>query len=136
MRFTISREKLLEGLSAVSNAVPAKTTLPVLANLLVETTERGIRLSATDLDIAVSTEVSADVESAGRLLTATLRGNSRSVALVVAPWGERLDPLWRIAVLYGDDEAHGSLVRQALDAAELPWHAAIGRPLATSWAAR
>ncbi len=67
MRFTISREKLLEGLQAVTAAVPAKTTLPVLANLLVETTERGIRLSATDLDIAVSTEVVADVESPGAI---------------------------------------------------------------------
>ena len=67
MRFTISREKLLEGLQAVTPAVPAKTTLPVLANLLVETTERGIRLSATDLDIAVSTEVVADVETAGAI---------------------------------------------------------------------
>ena len=67
MRFTISREKLLEGLQAVTAAVPAKTTLPVLANLLVETTDRGIRLSATDLDIAVSTEVAADVESPGAI---------------------------------------------------------------------
>ncbi len=67
MRFTISREKLLEGLQAVTPAVPAKTTLPVLANLLVETTERGIRLSATDLDIAVSTEVVADVETPGAI---------------------------------------------------------------------
>jgi DNA polymerase-3 subunit beta len=67
MRFTISREKLLEGLQAVTAAVPAKTTLPVLANLLVETTDRGIRLSATDLDIAVSTEVAADVEAAGAI---------------------------------------------------------------------
>ena len=57
MRFTITREKLQEGLSAVTASIPAKTTLPVLANLLVETTERGIRLSGTDLDIAVSTEV-------------------------------------------------------------------------------
>ena len=67
MRFTISREKLQEGLAAVTAAVPAKTTLPVLSNLLVETTERGIRLSATDLDIAVSTEVSADVETPGAI---------------------------------------------------------------------
>jgi DNA polymerase-3 subunit beta len=67
MRFTISREKLQEGLAAVTAAVPAKTTLPVLSNLLVETTERGIRFSATDLDIAVSTEVSADVQTPGAI---------------------------------------------------------------------
>jgi DNA polymerase-3 subunit beta len=65
MRLTISREKLQEGLAAVIASIPAKTTLPVLANILVETTERGIKLSGTDLDIAVSTEVNADIESAG-----------------------------------------------------------------------
>src|ERR687889_247303 len=67
MRFTISREKLQEGLAAVAASIPAKTTLPVLANILVETTERGIRLSGTDLDIAVSTEVAADVEAPGAI---------------------------------------------------------------------
>src|SRR4051794_18757186 len=67
MRFTISREKLQEGLSAVSASIPAKTTLPVLANILVEATEKGIRLSGTDLDIAVTTEVAADVETPGAI---------------------------------------------------------------------
>src|SRR5436189_1357300 len=67
MRFTISREKLQEGLAAVTPTTPPKTTLPVLANILVETTERGIRLSGTDLDIAVSTEVAADVEAGGAI---------------------------------------------------------------------
>src|SRR5689334_17693717 len=67
MRFTITREKLQEGLNAVGPSIPGKTTLPVLANILVETTDRGIRLSGTDLDIAVSTEVSADVETAGAI---------------------------------------------------------------------
>src|SRR5918993_1205902 len=67
MRFTISREKLQEGLAAVGPSIPNKTTLPVLANILLETTERGIRLSGTDLDIAVSTEVAADVETPGAI---------------------------------------------------------------------
>src|SRR6266566_469606 len=65
MRFTISREKLQEGLAAVAASIPAKTTLPVLANILLETTDKGIKLSGTDLDIAVSTEVMADVDVAG-----------------------------------------------------------------------
>jgi DNA polymerase-3 subunit beta len=65
MRLTISREKLQEGLNAVTASIPGKTTLPVLANILVETTDRGIKLSGTDLDIAVSTEVAADVETPG-----------------------------------------------------------------------
>ena len=65
MRLTISREKLQEGLNAVAASIPGKTTLPVLANILVETTDRGIKLSGTDLDIAVSTEVAADIETPG-----------------------------------------------------------------------
>lgn len=67
MRLTISREKLQEALTAVAAAVPTKTTLPVLGNLLLETTEKGLRLSGTDLDIGVSTEVLADVESPGAI---------------------------------------------------------------------
>ncbi|HEY9225838.1 MAG TPA: DNA polymerase III subunit beta [Gemmatimonadaceae bacterium] len=67
MRFTISREKLQEGLAAVTASIPAKTTLPVLANIMVEATEKGIRLSGTDLDIAVTTEVAADVETPGAI---------------------------------------------------------------------
>lgn len=67
MRLTIAREKLQEGLSAVASAVPSKTTLPVLGNLLLETTDRGVRLSATDLDVAVSTEIVGEVEHSGAL---------------------------------------------------------------------
>jgi DNA polymerase-3 subunit beta len=65
MKFTITREQLQEGLGAVAAAVPAKTTLPVLSNVLVEVTKQGLRLSATDLDIAVSTSVPADVDAEG-----------------------------------------------------------------------
>ena len=67
MRFTIAREKLQEALTSVAAAVPAKTTLPVLSNLLLEATDRGVRFSATDLDVAVSVEVPAEVESTGAL---------------------------------------------------------------------
>src|SRR5246127_4721672 len=65
MKFTITREQLQEGLSAVAAAIPAKTTLPVLANVLVEVTKQGLRLSGTDLDIAVTTTLPADVGAAG-----------------------------------------------------------------------
>ena len=65
MKFTITRQQLQEGLAAVAAAVPAKTTLPVLANVLVEVGKQGLRLSGTDLDIAVSTTVAADVDAEG-----------------------------------------------------------------------
>ncbi len=52
MKFTITREHLQEGLVAVAASVPAKTTLPVLSNILIEAQEGGLRISGTDLDIA------------------------------------------------------------------------------------
>ena len=65
MKFTITREQLQEGLVAVASSVPTRTTLPVLSNILVEAIGEGLRLSGTDLDIAVSTVVPADVETEG-----------------------------------------------------------------------
>jgi DNA polymerase-3 subunit beta len=67
MKFTITREKLQEGLLAVVSSVPAKTTLPVLSNILLEAKKDGIRLSGTDLDIAVSTTVPAEVDEEGAI---------------------------------------------------------------------
>jgi DNA polymerase III subunit beta len=65
MKFTITRERLHEGLVAVAASVPTKTTLPVLSNILLEAVADGIRLSGTDLDIAVSTLVPAEVDTPG-----------------------------------------------------------------------
>jgi DNA polymerase-3 subunit beta len=65
MKFTITREQLQEGLLAVASAVPTRTTLPVLANILVEATSDGVRLAGTDLDIAVSTVAAAEVDEDG-----------------------------------------------------------------------
>jgi DNA polymerase-3 subunit beta len=65
MKFTITREKLHEGLGAVAASVPTKTTLPVLANILVEAGKDGLILSGTDLDISVSTTIPASVDQEG-----------------------------------------------------------------------
>jgi DNA polymerase III subunit beta len=67
MKFTITRDNLQEGLVAVAAAVPTKTTLPVLSNILVEAGKDGLRLSGTDLDIAVSTTVAASVDQEGSI---------------------------------------------------------------------
>ncbi len=67
MKFTITREKLQEGLGAVAASIPTKTTLPVLSNILVEALKDGLRLSGTDLDIAVSTTIPASVDQEGAI---------------------------------------------------------------------
>jgi len=67
MKFTITREKLQEGLLAVVSSIPTKTTLPVLSNILIEARKDAIRLSGTDLDIAVTTTVPAEVDDEGAI---------------------------------------------------------------------
>ena len=67
MKLTITREQLQEGLVAVAASVPTKTTLPVLANLLLEASRDGLRMSGTDLDIAVSTTVPASLDQEGAI---------------------------------------------------------------------
>ena len=67
MKFTITREKLHEGLGAVIATVPAKTTLPVLSNIMVEASKDGLTLSGTDLDLAVSTSIPASVDQEGAI---------------------------------------------------------------------
>lgn len=53
----------------------SRTTMPILANLLLETTRDGVRVSATDLELGIRTEVPAQVDRGGmvtlpaRLLT-------------------------------------------------------------------
>ena len=65
MRFTITRQNLHQGLSAVSASLPPKTTLPVLSNILIETVDNGVRFSGTDLDVAVRIQVAVDIGEEG-----------------------------------------------------------------------
>jgi DNA polymerase-3 subunit beta len=67
MNFTITRQNLHQGLAAVSASIPSKTTLPVLSNILLEAREDEVRMSGTDLDVAVRVRVAADVAEAGSL---------------------------------------------------------------------
>lgn len=85
MRITISREKLQESLGAVVSSVPTKSTLPVLANVLLETTDRGLKISATDLDIAVSVEAPADVDASGTITVPARKLHEIARELPAAP---------------------------------------------------
>ena len=67
MKFTITRENLQAGLTAVGGSIPTRTALPVLSNILIETEGDTVRLSGTDLDTAVSIRVPADVEAEGAI---------------------------------------------------------------------
>ncbi len=65
MKFKITKEKFIEGLSQVQHVVSTRTTLPILSNVLMEAREGEIRLTTTDLDVGVRGSVSANVETGG-----------------------------------------------------------------------
>jgi DNA polymerase-3 subunit beta len=74
MQLTILRDDLQKALQIVSTVVTSRTTYPMLGNLLLEAEEAGsgserpgggLVLKATDLDISVSTRVSAEVKKPG-----------------------------------------------------------------------
>lgn len=65
MKFSVSKEKLLDGLQLVQNVVSTRTTLPILSNVLLQAGEGQLRLTTTDLDVGVSGIVEAQVEKPG-----------------------------------------------------------------------
>jgi len=65
MRVTILQENLAHGLSVVSRAVSPRSTLPVLANVLVATDEGRLRLSATNLELGITCWIGAKIVEEG-----------------------------------------------------------------------
>src|SRR5437660_6927272 len=53
MKFSATKEKLLEGLQQVQNVVSTRTTLPILSNVLLQATDGEVHLTTTDLDVGV-----------------------------------------------------------------------------------
>jgi DNA polymerase-3 subunit beta len=67
MKFSIGRQDLEKAIQRVLTVVSPKTTLPVLANFLLEADAEAklIRLTATDLDMTVTTGAEAEIGDAG-----------------------------------------------------------------------
>src|SRR5213082_417589 len=65
MKFSVAKEKLLDGLQQVQNVVSTRTTLPILSNVLLQAQGNEIHLTTTDLDVGVRGSCEADVEKEG-----------------------------------------------------------------------
>jgi DNA polymerase III subunit beta len=65
MKLTISKEQMIHGLQAVQNIVSTRTTLPVLSNVLLRAEGERLDLTATDLDVTISSAVEASVQKPG-----------------------------------------------------------------------
>lgn len=67
MKFTCLQENLAKGLSIVCKAIPTKAALPILSNVYISTQDGRLKLSATNLETAITTYVGASVEEEGSI---------------------------------------------------------------------
>ena len=65
MELSVRREDLVRGLYLVQGVVERRNTLPILANVLLESTEGGLGLTATDLEVGVRNTVPGQVKKRG-----------------------------------------------------------------------
>ncbi|RPI24209.1 MAG: DNA polymerase III subunit beta [Chloroflexota bacterium] len=65
MKVSVLQENLAHGLNIVSRAVSPRSTLPVLANVLIATDEGRLRLSATNLELGITCWIGAKIEEEG-----------------------------------------------------------------------
>ena len=48
MKFSVDKESLLQSISKVGNIINPRTSLPILSNILIETDNSKIKITATD----------------------------------------------------------------------------------------
>jgi DNA polymerase-3 subunit beta len=75
MEFTIERDELLQGLYLTQGIVERRTTIPILANVLLESGTEGVTISATDQEVGVRRQCEAKVKKKGALTTGARKLN-------------------------------------------------------------
>ena len=67
MKVIVKQDQLAQGVGTVSRAVSTRSPLPVLANILLQTDDGRLKLSATNLEMGISAWIGAKVEQPGSL---------------------------------------------------------------------
>ncbi|PCJ38806.1 MAG: DNA polymerase III subunit beta [Alphaproteobacteria bacterium] len=65
MKLTIERSALLKSLGHIQSVVEKRNTIPILSNVLLDCEGGQLNMAATDLDLAISETVAAEVAMAG-----------------------------------------------------------------------
>ncbi len=65
MKLIIEKDAFISGLQNVQNVVGARTSLPILSNVLLRGVDGKLELTATDLDVTVQCGVEADIKVPG-----------------------------------------------------------------------
>lgn len=67
MWVTCPQPVLVKAVQLVGRAISTRTTMPILGYVLMETKKDGIKLTATDLELAVQVEIDAEVKQGGQM---------------------------------------------------------------------
>lgn len=67
MKFKTQKDNLLNAIQTVQNIITAKSALPILSNILIETQQEGLKLTATDLDVGISCVIPVDIQEQGAI---------------------------------------------------------------------
>lgn len=67
MKITVLQSNLAKALNQVAKIVGSRTTLPVLNNILLNAEKGKIKLSATDLEVGISTQTIGKIEEEGKI---------------------------------------------------------------------
>ena len=65
MKIICNKSALLTGVNTVLKEVPARTTMPILECILIDTTSGVIKLTANDMDLGIETTIDGDVLDKG-----------------------------------------------------------------------
>ncbi len=65
MQLSIVREELLKPLQQIIGAVERRQTMPALSNLLLQGSEQGLFITATDLEVELITNIDIELEESG-----------------------------------------------------------------------
>ena len=115
MKIECTQNNLQKGLAFVSRSVGTRTTMPVLANVLLKTEGGRLRLSATDLEIGVSVFVGSKVDKEGAVtlparLLSEFVANNNDEKIVINVDGEQASV----------SSAHYSAKIKGINASEFP----------------
>jgi DNA polymerase-3 subunit beta len=67
MKIVCTQENLKAGLSVVGRIISSNNTLPILSNLLIKTENGQLKISSTNLEVAITTQVRCKVEEDGEI---------------------------------------------------------------------
>jgi DNA polymerase-3 subunit beta len=67
MKFSVPKETLLDELQLLQGIVEKRNTMPILANILVNVSEKEVELTGTDLEVGLRTHFGADIQKPGAI---------------------------------------------------------------------